>query len=111
MNEFALILGMFIVTFGVRYILFAMADKVSFPPLLKRALNYVPIAVLTAIIFPATLISNNQINISLDNAYIAGALVAIGVSYWRKNMLLTVVAGMVAFALYRYGFLPLLLAS
>ena len=39
MNETFLIAGMFAVTFSVRYILFAMAGKVKFPPWLNRALE------------------------------------------------------------------------
>ncbi|MFD2165456.1 AzlD domain-containing protein [Thalassotalea euphylliae] len=98
MGEVWLIIGMFIVTFGVRYVLFAFADNIHFPESLKRALNYVPIAVLTAIIFPAVFMPKGELHFGLDNAYIYGAIAAVIVSAWKKNMLLTVVFGLVVFA-------------
>ncbi|WP_448213564.1 AzlD domain-containing protein [Colwellia sp. MEBiC06753] len=105
-NEILMLIGMFIVTFGVRYVLFAMADTIVFPHWLKRALNYVPIAVLTAIIFPAVFMPKGQIWLSLENAYIIGAIVAVLVSVWRKNMLLTVIIGLAAFALWKMLITP-----
>lgn len=105
MSEVYLLLGMFIVTFGIRYVLFALADTIEFPPLLKRALNYVPVAVLTAIIFPAVLMPKGELYFDISNPYIIGAIVAIIVSVWRKNMLLTVVTGLIAYAVWKMLFL------
>ena len=102
MNEVLLIVGMFVVTFGIRYILFAVADNIEFPDKLKRALNYVPIAVLTAIIFPAVFMPKGELYASIANPYIVGAIVAVLVSVWRKNMLLTVVTGLAAFAAWKW---------
>ena len=101
MEEFWLIIGMTAVTFGIRYVLFAAADNIEFPDKLKRALNYVPIAVLTAIIFPAVFMPKGVLFFDWTNPYIIGALVAVGVSYWKKSMLLTVVVGLAAFALWK----------
>ncbi|WP_448553763.1 AzlD domain-containing protein [Thalassotalea montiporae] len=102
MNEVLLIFGMFVVTFGIRYVLFAVADNIEFPDKLKRALNYVPIAVLTAIIFPAVFLPKGEFYASIENPYIVGAIVAVVISFWRKNMLLTVVAGLAAFAAWKW---------
>ncbi|MEW5958423.1 MAG: AzlD domain-containing protein, partial [Chloroflexota bacterium] len=52
MNELYLIGGMALVTFAIRYSMFALAGRVEFPARLRRALHYVPPAVLTAIIVP-----------------------------------------------------------
>ncbi len=102
MNEVWMLLGMFIVTFGVRYILFAFADNIEFPDTLKRALNYVPIAVLTAIIFPAVFMPKGEYYFAIENPYIFGAIVAVVVSAWKKHMLLTVVSGLAAFGAWKY---------
>lgn len=102
MTEVWLILGMTLVTFGIRYVLFAFADNIRFPDTLKRALNYVPIAVLTAIIFPAVFMPSGTIFIDFNNPYIFGAVVAVIVSFWKKNMLITVLLGLISFALYKY---------
>ncbi len=108
MNEIYLIAGMALVTFGIRYSMFAVAGRTEFPAGLMGALKYVPPAVLTAIIVPAVLIPDGgPVDVSLSNAYLVGALVAAGVGWFSKNLLLTIVVGMLAFWLWQW-FLPLL---
>ncbi len=96
--EIAFIAGMVAVTFGVRYPVLALVGKVSLPKPVERALKFVPAAVLTAIIAPAMLIPDGHTwDASLSNPYLASGLLA-GVVAWRtKNVLLTIVVGMVAF--------------
>ncbi len=99
MSEFYLIAGMFAVTFGIRHVLYLMAGRFSFPRPVEKALNYVPPAVLTAIVVPAVLMPDGKtLDISFGNAYLAGALIAAGVAFWRNNLLLTIVIGMLGFA-------------
>ena len=50
MNEFLLVGGMFLVTFLVRYLPFGLAGSLQIPEPLERALRYVPVAVLMAIV-------------------------------------------------------------
>ena len=89
---------MAIVTFGIRYSMFVLAGRYEFPAGVINALRFVPPAVLTAIIVPAVLIPNGEtIDVSLSNAYLIGALVAVGVGWFSKNLLLTIVAGMIVF--------------
>ncbi len=98
MNEMGLITGMALVTFGIRYSMFAIAGRLEFPVGLIKALHYVPPVVLTAIIVPAVLIPNGQgIEFSYTNPYLIGAIVAFGVGIVSKNLLLTIVVGMAAF--------------
>lgn len=81
MNESLMILGMALVTFSVRYVMFAMAGRIHFPLWLKRALAYVPPVVLSAIIAPLILMPQGQLDLSLANPYFWAALVAAGVGY------------------------------
>lgn len=98
MNEFLLIAGMAVVTFGIRYSMFAVAGKVEFPAGLVNALKYVPPAVLTAIVVPAVLMPGGEkLDLSYTNAYLVGALVAGVVGWTSKNLLLTIVVGMAVF--------------
>ena len=46
MNETMMIAGMAFVTFGIRYVMFAMAGRVHFALWFKQALGYVPPVVL-----------------------------------------------------------------
>ena len=100
--EIAFIAGMVAVTFGVRYPVLALVGKISLPKPVERALKFVPAAVLTAIIAPAMLIPDGGAwDVSLSNPHLASGLLA-GVVAWRtKNVLWTIVAGMVAFQAWR----------
>ncbi|PKM31101.1 MAG: branched-chain amino acid transport [Gammaproteobacteria bacterium HGW-Gammaproteobacteria-11] len=101
--EWGLVLGMALITFGIRYSLFAAGQRVRFSPLVSRALNYVPVAVLTAIIAPAMLSPEGQaLALHWSNAYLVGGLVAIALAAWRRNLLLTIMGGLVAFFVWRW---------
>lgn len=98
MNEVILIAGMMVVTFGIRYSMFAVAGRYEFPRSVVNALRYVPPAVLTAITVPAVLIPHGEvIEFNPSNPYLVGAVVAFGVGWFSKNLLLTIVVGMAAF--------------
>ncbi len=103
MNEIFLIAGMALVTFSIRYIMFPLSDKIEFPDAMARALRYAPPAVLTAIIAPALLApAGNEIQISLHNAYLVGGVAACVVGWFSRNLLLTIVSGMVIFLGWRW---------
>jgi len=97
-----IIAGMFIVTFGVRFVLFARADKVVMPAFVEKSLKFVPVAVLTAIITPMTLMPNKHLDISLDNPWLLGAIAAFTVGIWRQHQLLTIVVGVLVFFIAKY---------
>jgi len=102
-RELALIAGMTAVTFLIRYAFFALGERIAFPPLVRRALRYVPAAVLTAIVVPMVLLPDGA-HWQLDwrNAWLLGAL-ATGLIAWRFNHLLASIGGgMAAFFLYRW---------
>ena len=101
---FFILFGMFFVTFGVRFVLFARADKVVMPAFIEKALKFVPVAVLTAIITPMTLMPNQHIDISLTNPWLLGALAAFVVGIWRQQQLLTILVGVLVFFVAKYGF-------
>ncbi len=103
MTEALMIAGMAFVTFGIRYIVLASAGHFTFPSWAKSGLNFVPPAVLTAIIIPAVLIPNgNGIEFHLQNASLLAACVAMIVGLIRKDLLTTIVVGMIAFGLFKW---------
>ena len=103
MNEATLIFGMFLMTFSVRYLLFAVAGRVHFPEWLSTALGFVPPAVLTAIIVPAVLMPQGNLWISFSNPWLLASIIAAIVALVRKDLLTTIVIGMLAFMLLRFG--------
>ena len=100
-REIVLILGMTFVTFLIRYPVLALSGRVQMPDRLLHALNYVPPAVLTAIVVPAVLVQNDQLWLSVGNSRLIGALVALGIGFWRQNLLLTIVSSMAAFLIWQ----------
>lgn len=89
--------GMMAVTFGVRYGAWLMAGRVQMRDEVVRALRFVPVAVLTAIVVPYVLIRDGALSVGFDNAYLVASLVAIVVSMVSKNLLLTIAVGLAAF--------------
>ena len=90
-------LAMAVGTFALRFSFIYLFGKVDMPDWLRRALRFVPASVLAALVFPALTYPNGALDLSLGNvrllAGLGGALVA-----WRtKNVLWTIVVGMVLF--------------
>jgi len=101
-RELILIAGMTAVTFLVRYLFFALGERVAFPPLVQRALRFVPVAVLTAIVVPMVLLPDGiHWQLSWRNAWLVGAL-ATGLIAWRfKHLLAAIGGGLAVFFLFR----------
>ena len=74
----------------------ALLGRVQTPPLLARALRYVPPAVLSAIIFPELVIRAGTLNVSFGNWRLIAGLIATVVAWRTRNVLLTIAVGMAA---------------
>lgn len=104
MNEVLLVVGMAVVTFLVRYPIMALVGRIPLPERVFDALRYVPPAVLAAIIVPEVVMPGGQpVFISLENARLVAAIVTALVAWRTKNLLLTIVLGMLA--LWGWGWL------
>ncbi len=104
-NEVILVVGMALVTFAIRYPVLALLGKIQLPEPVFRALKYVPPAVLTAIIMPSILFhDSNQINVSYTNPYLVAGIGAAIISWRTKNLLLTILAGLLMLAVWRMIF-------
>lgn len=102
--EWMLVMGMAVVTFGARYPVLALVSRVGLPPGALNALRYVPPAVLAAIIAPAVFMPAGTLDVGIDNAYLVAGIAAVLVSWWRKNLLLTIGIGMAIFLAWRILF-------
>jgi branched-subunit amino acid transport protein len=91
-----IILGMGIVTYATRLAPILLLEYVEMGALARRALRFVPPAVLSALIFPELLLPGGALNLSLGNPrLLAGALAAL-IAWRTKNMLLAIAVGMLA---------------
>ena len=93
MTEVLLISGMMLVTFSVRLLPFALADRIRLPPLLARALHSVPIAVLSAIIAPAVVIPKGEVWLAWNNPYLIAGFVSVVTAAVTRKLLLTIIIG------------------
>ena len=67
----------------------------ALPKNFEKALRYVPAAALSAIIFPAVLMTDaGTVSIGPGNERLLAALVAGAIAWRSKNMLFTIAAGM-----------------
>lgn len=104
MNELLLITGMMLVTLAIRYPVLALSGRIKLSDGFMQLLRYVPPTVLTAIVVPTVLMpSGNGLALSFDNSRLIGAIAAILVGLWRKNLLLTIAVGMGVFLFWQWG--------
>lgn len=81
-------------TFAIRLSFVELHGKLRLPPLLTRALAYVPASVLAALVLPAVVYPDGHADFTLNNPQIPAALIAAWVTWRTRNTLLTLVAGM-----------------
>jgi branched-subunit amino acid transport protein len=56
-----------LITFGIRFSLIYLFGRFEIPQTIRRALHYVPPAVLSAIIFPELFLPTGTLDLSLEN--------------------------------------------
>jgi len=103
-DETWMIGGMFAVTFGIRYLLFGLADRISLSAWLSDSLRFIPPAVLTAITVPAVLLPDGHWQLSAANPYLIAALVSLAAGIVTRNLLATIGIGLAAFFFHRLWF-------
>lgn len=91
-----------LVTFGMRFSLIYLFGRFQVPEMMRRALHYVPPAVLSAIIFPELFLRGGLLDLSLGNTRLLAGLVAVLVAWFSRNTLVTIIAGMTALFVLQY---------
>ena len=93
MQTLLIFAGMAVVTYFTRFTMIALLGR-EMPPLLRRWLRHVPVAVLAALVAPAALAPQGTLRLG-PHALAAGVGV---LAAWRtRNVLFTIAAGMAAF--------------
>ncbi len=104
MTLWLIILGMTGVTFAERSAFLLLPERVQLPPLLRRALRYVPAAVLTAIWAPELLLQNGVFSMAPGNERLLAGAVAILVAWRYRVTFGTILAGLAALHLFDWIF-------
>lgn len=94
MITWLLILAIGAATYATRLSFVTFFGKREIPAFTLRLLRFVPMAVLSAIIWPQLFLVNNALDLSFANPrWLAGLLAAL-IAWRTRNILLTIVAGM-----------------
>jgi branched-subunit amino acid transport protein len=88
------IVGMGIITFGIRLSMFLLLERVTLPDLVQQGLLYVPAAVLSALILPELVMPGGAMDISLGNERLLAGAAAVLIAWRSHNVLLTIAVGM-----------------
>ena len=91
-----------VVTFLTRFLLINLIKKNSLSERTKIVLSYVPSAVFPAIIFPAVFLSPNGTFVLDHNAKIIGAIAAVLIGYLSRNVVTTIILGLLAYWFYMF---------
>ena len=93
-----------LLTFGMRFIFIYLLGRFELPETMRRALRFVPPAVLSAIVVPELLIRSGRMDVSLTNFRLLAGVVAVLVAWRTRNTLLTILGGMLALLLLEFIF-------
>ena len=99
MSEAALwltMIAMGLITFALRASFIALSDRLKMPPLVQRALRFVPMAVLPAIVVPALVFREGSLALTLSNEKLLAGIFAGIVAWYTQSIIWTLLAGMVA---------------
>lgn len=89
------IIGMGVITYAIRLSPVLLLERLELSPVVRQALKFVPVAVLSAIILPELIMPGGGVDVSLGNGRLLAGLLAIFVAWRTKNVLWTIVVGMV----------------
>ncbi|MBD8841206.1 MULTISPECIES: AzlD domain-containing protein [Paenibacillus] len=101
-DVFWIIMGSALLTFIPRVLPLMLFSKIQIPVWLLRWLEYVPVAVMAALIGQELFMSDNQLVPITQNAALWASLPTIAVAIWTRSLLGTVLVGIVAMMILRY---------
>ena len=86
-----------IITYFTRMTMIALINRDMLGDRIKAVLVYVPSAVFPAIIFPGIFINDYGTFIEINDPKIFGALIAILVGYFSRNVIATILSGLFSY--------------
>ena len=86
-----------LLTYFTRMAMIALVGREMLSERVKEVLAYVPSAVFPAIIFPAIFINDYGSFVEINDPKIFGAIVATIVGYFSKNIIATILSGLISY--------------
>jgi branched-subunit amino acid transport protein len=90
-----------VLTYALRVSFIAFYGKITIPPTVQRALSFVPVTVLPAIIAQQLLVRDGAWFVSAHNPRLLAGVVAVVVAWRTRNVLLTIAIGMLSLWLFQ----------
>lgn len=91
-----LIAGGAAATYLTRFPLMLLAGRRKVPEKLAKWMNYIAPAVMTSLIVPAVFIKHGRLDFTLANDYMIAAVITAISAYFIRNMLMTILVGLVS---------------
>jgi branched-subunit amino acid transport protein len=92
-----------LLTFAMRFSFIYLLGRLDVPEKLRRALRFVPPAVLSAIILPELMMPSGAVDLTLRNYRLLAGGLAVVVAWWTKNTLVTIFVGMAALVILQFA--------
>ena len=92
------------ITYLTRMAMITLIDKNVFNENFRKILDYVPSVVFPSIIFPGVLLNDYGTLVTITDPKIYGALTAIFVGYFSRNVILTIILGLTSYWLLIFVF-------
>ena len=85
------------ITYLTRMAMITLIDKDFFNENFRKILNYVPSVVFPSIIFPGIFLDDYGTLVAITDPKIYGALTAIFVGFFSRNVILTIASGLASY--------------
>jgi branched-subunit amino acid transport protein len=99
----AVIVGLALVTVVARSFFFISSKPWQLPHWAQRGLQYAPIAALSAVVVPEIITVQGELISTWQDARLYAALAGVVAYFWRRDVLITIVAGMAVYLPLRLG--------
>lgn len=106
MSEFwqmVAVVGLVLISVYTRSFFFLSNRPWPFPAWVEQGLRYAPIGALAAVAVPAVVLDHGALPQGWMDARAIAGVAAVAFAIWRKDMLLTIVVGMVVFHLVKWA--------
>ncbi|HHV72770.1 MAG TPA: AzlD domain-containing protein [Clostridia bacterium] len=100
-TRFIIIIAMALATYFTKGSLMFLKRRKKLPPLINKWLSYIPLAIMVSLIAPSFFIQEGQFICSWFNPYLWAGIFAAFTAYWKENMLLTMVVGIITLLIFK----------
>lgn len=89
-------------TYLIRTVSLSLGSRIQFPPWAREWLSFVTPAVLGALLGPTLFLVNGSLSITWRNLYLLSAIPTFLVAWKTKNLLWTILAGLVTYGVLQH---------